>query len=120
VAADLAPDASETLWPPPASRTNEHIDKASEGKTNGQTQRLLLVCRGAACRAAGADTTWERCLDAYVNSRVAGRAPSCVPIEVACARRCEEAPVALIVDAGESKQGVLTEDDAQRLLRPIE
>lgn len=107
----------ETLWPPSPSGRPESVVGPSEAAGLGQRQKLLLVCRGAACRAAGADTTWERCLDRYVSNHVAARAPACVPVEVACARRCDEAPVVLIADAVEARQGVLAEADVQSLLR---
>lgn len=94
------PGGGETLWPsnpvaeePPPAQTVPPVSH-----TPAVAAALLMVCRGEACRSKGADTVWEGCRDAYVMAKASGRRLAAVPAESPCLRRCEQAPVVLLVN----------------------
>ena len=89
------PVASETLWPPAAQETSAHPDDNAQEPAHLPTSKdapMVVVCRGEACKARGADVVWQTCLDAYVSAKARGVTSGALPIETACLRRCEEAP----------------------------
>jgi hypothetical protein len=54
---------------------------------------FVMVCRGEACRAKGADAIWHQCLEAFVTVKARGGTPAVFPVESPCLRQCEAAPV---------------------------
>lgn len=112
----LAPVGAETLWPPaeaqpPASEPLTIEPPAAAAQRPASEMPVLMVCRGEACRAKGADAIWQRCLEAYVAVKARGDGSGALPVEAACLRRCDEAPA---VGWCTSPQAV-TADDAQAL-----
>ncbi len=107
-----APATSETLWPPAplalapdtlapaddfgATRSPAAVAaqaaQAAQAATATAQMPLVIVCRGDACRAKGADAIWHACLEAYVSVKARGDGSGALPVEVQCLRRCDEAP----------------------------
>jgi NADH:ubiquinone oxidoreductase subunit E len=67
----------------------------------------VMVCRGEACRAKGADAIWHQCLEAFVMVKARGEPPTVLPIESPCLRQCEQAPVVRLA----SNTSALTDAD---------
>lgn len=91
------PIGAETLWPPaevppPVSHEVSVEPPAAATPAPVATMPMLVVCRGEACRAKGADAIWQRCLEAYVAVKARGDGSGALPVEAACLRRCDEAP----------------------------
>lgn len=105
--ATAPPVTSETLWPaaeaPPQQPRTAPAPAASSGFALGLSQAataptdaartpLVIVCRGEACRAKGADAIWQACLETYVSVKARGDGSGALPVEAQCLRRCDEAP----------------------------
>ncbi len=85
------PRAAETLWPP-GEAVASAVAPAEPAVRTAPRAALVVVCRGEACRARGADAVWQACLDAYVSSKARGDPQGVIPVEANCLRRCDDAP----------------------------
>jgi hypothetical protein len=97
------PVTSETLWPPKPVVAAAAVPAVAI--MDAPLGDRLLICRGETCRARGANEIWQRSLDAYVGMKARGDASGAMPVEVACLRQCEHAPVVQLARAVESIDG---------------
>ncbi len=106
----MVPVAAETLWPPAelkdlpepaAGDAPASLPPAEPAATPvvlrpaappAASTPLVVVCRGEACRARGADAIWQACLEAYVAVKARGDGSGAFPVEASCLRRCDDAP----------------------------
>lgn len=94
--AQSMPMVNETIWPPgpsPATPAAAAGDQTLKTSKTSAPPACVLICRGETCRSRGANEIWQRCLDAYVSKKARGDASGVMPVEVACLRCCEDAPV---------------------------